>query len=75
MRDMLIAALSLNAVRTIAPKNRGFSANCRSNGSIHHSCKPPWITSPARKNATSNGVRNEQVILMMSRCLREPEEE
>ena len=51
----VIAALSLNAVKTVAPMNNGTSASELRTGEIHQPCKPPCVTSPARKKPTSSG--------------------
>ena len=52
-----MAALSLNAVRTVAPIARTAlcSWNAMSSGSIHQPWHPPWMTSPARKKPTRSG--------------------
>lgn len=53
----MMAALSLNAVRTVAPFMRMAlcSWNAMRRGSIHQPWQPPWMTRPARKKPTSSG--------------------
>ena len=51
----VIAALSLNAVRTIAVSINGKSPSEPSTGAIHQACIPPCVTKPARKKPTSKG--------------------
>ncbi len=53
-----MAALSLNAVRTVAPAMRMklLSWNAMRSGSIHQPWQPPWMTRPARKKPTRRGL-------------------
>ena len=54
----VIAALSLNAVNIVAPIKSGTSDSELSTGEIHQPCKPPCVTSPARKKPTRSGDFN-----------------
>ena len=57
-----MAALSLNAVKSVAPQNSAVGANPDSTGAIHQPCNPPWMTRPARKNPTSSGPRRSSRV-------------
>jgi hypothetical protein len=52
----VISALSLNAVNNVQPTKSGSSVRIDRTGAIHHPCSPPWMTRPARKKPTNNGV-------------------
>ena len=46
-----MSALSLKAVRSVAPKKSGTALKRASTGAIHQPCSPPWMTRAGEEEA------------------------